>query len=349
MQELRDIPVAASDPGGKGSFIVTTANRITRKGTEHSLAASAREVQAFRQLAEVHENASLSEFRKAIRFARAWWYTGFDTSGLDVGGPSVDIKASISKPLFFTEAAKTREISGKGKYVMNIEQDLQDVSMGDISAVVASAVADGKLEVVVLNSCRTLKLAEELVSSARVPFVVCWEGNVADEAALIFGTMLASKVSAGVAHEDAFKRACEAVEAGGKWKLEEPQVGRAARAAQPAERPWAAGVPRILRPHASLADLEASALQSDSYRKRPRDDDESSEGGMSSVSQLTQLTQPISTEFFIDAEGGEAPAYRSLSADPGEADDELSDGGGPVFRSLGAGDEEGGGPAFRSL
>eukprot|EP00964_Phaeocystis_antarctica_P091976 scaffold59039_cov65-Phaeocystis_antarctica.AAC.2 len=60
-QELRDIPATTSDPGGKGSFLVTTANRITRKGIEHSLAASAREVQAFRQLAEVLYSSASSE------------------------------------------------------------------------------------------------------------------------------------------------------------------------------------------------------------------------------------------------------------------------------------------------
>ena len=45
----------------------------------------------------------------------------------------------------------------------------------------------------------------------------------------------------------------------------------------------------------------------------------------------------------------EAPVYRSLGAEA-EADDELSDGGGPAFRSLGANDDEvPGGAAFRSL
>lgn len=216
--------------------------------------------------------------REAIRFARAWWYTGYDTGycGLD----------STGLPIFFTEAAKAREISAKGKHAMNVEQDVQDVSMEEISAIVASAVADGKLKVVVLNACRTLKLAEALSSSAGVPFVVCWKGYVADEAAMIFGTALASHVSKGVAYEEAFKRACEAVEAGGKWKLEEPQLKE--HRLQPAERPWAAGVPQILRaPHVSLASLGAGALPAGSKRKL--DDDALSEGGISSAS--TQPTQ----------------------------------------------------------
>ena len=143
---------------------------------------------------------------------------------------------------------------------------------------------------VVLNACRTLKLAEALSSSAGVPFVVCWEGNVADEAAMIFGTALASHVSKGVAYEEAFKRACEAVEAGGKWKLEEPQLIEPRL--PPAERPWAAGVPRILvreAPHVPLASLGAGALPAGSKRKL--DDDALSEGGMSSISALTQPTQ----------------------------------------------------------
>ena len=310
VQELRDIPVEAADeeikdgereqkrqrtgrgnastptdPDGKGTFLVTSCSRLMKAGKEFSLDDSLREIQAFRRSATVHENASLSEFREAIRFARAWWYTGYDTGkyGLD----------STGLPLFFTEAAKARETSAKGKHVMSVEKDVQDVSMEEISAIVASAVADGKLKVVVLNACRTLKLAEALRSSAGVPFVVCWEGEVADEAAMIFGTALASHVSKGVAYEEAFKRARKAVEAGGKWKLEEPQLEEPQLIEPrlpPAERPWAAGVPRILvreAPHVPLASLGAGALPAGSKRKL--DDDALSEGGISSAS--TQPTQ----------------------------------------------------------
>ena len=277
---IRSIKKLKEHLAAGGTFIVTSCSRLVQQGKEFSLDASLREIQAFRRFANIHENATLSEFREAIRFARAWWYTGYDTGycGLD----------STGLPLFFTEAAKAREISAKGKHAMSVEEDVQDVSMEEISAIVASAVADGKLAVVVLNACRTLKLAEALSSSVGVPFVVCWEGFVADEAALIFGTALASHVSDGEDYEDAFKRACEAVEAGGKWKLEEPQLKEPRL--QPAERPWAAGVPRILRtPHAPLASLGAGALPAGSKRKL--DDDEQSEGGMSSSSAKTHLTQ----------------------------------------------------------
>ena len=112
---------AADDATGQGSFLVTSCSRLMKAGKEFSLDDSLREIQAFRRSATVHENASLSEFREAIRFARAWWYTGYDTGycGLD----------STGLPLFFTEAAKARETSAKGKHVMIVEQDLQDVSM----------------------------------------------------------------------------------------------------------------------------------------------------------------------------------------------------------------------------
>lgn len=281
VQQLRDIPLddddlSASNPG---SFLVTTANRMMQEARQEVLGASQREVRAFQKVANIHEHTSLADFRQAVRFARIWYYSGFDLAGL---------------PLFFTEAAKTRERSHvSGKYAFDQEKDVHKVSMEEISAIVASAVAGGKLEAVVLNACNTLPLAEELISSARVPYVVCWEGRVLDKAAFVFGTTLASQVSAGVAHQVAFKRACEAVEAGGEWKLEEPQPSRGPQ--QPG-RPFAAGVPRILRSQASvsLADLEASALKSSTNRKRARDDDELSEGGMSSSSlssALTQLTQ----------------------------------------------------------
>ena len=283
VQELRDIPAAAApsalDLGGQGSFLVTTANRMMQDARQEVLGASQREVRAFQKVANIHEHASLADFREAVRSARIWYYSGFDLAGL---------------PLFFTEAAKTRERSdSSGKYAFDLEQDVHKVSMEEISAIVASAVAGGKLEAVVLNACNTLPLAEELISNARVPYVVCWEGRVLDKAAFVFGSTLASQVSAGVAHEVAFKRACEAVEAGGEWKLEEPQPSRGP---QQAGRPFAAGVPRMLRSQApvSLADLEASALQSSTTRKRARADDELSEGGMSSSSlssSLTQLTQ----------------------------------------------------------
>ena len=175
---------------------------------------------------------------------------------------------------------------------------MQQVPIEEISAIVAGAVAGGKLEAVALNACNTLPLAKELISNARVPAVVCWEGMVLDKAAFVFGTTLATQVSAGMAHELAFKRACEAVEAGAEWKLEEP---KSSGGPQQAGRPLAAGVPRMLTSQApvSLADLEASALQSGTNRKRARDDDELSDGGMSSSSLSSASTLRTQVDIYI--------------------------------------------------
>ena len=102
------------------------------------MGASQREVRAFQKVANILEHASLAEFRKTVNSVRIWYYSGFDSAGL---------------PLFFTEAAKTRERShSPGKYAFDQEQDVHQVPIEEISAIVAGAVAGGKLEAVVLNA-----------------------------------------------------------------------------------------------------------------------------------------------------------------------------------------------------
>lgn len=56
----------SSDPGGEGTFLVTSCSRLVKAGKEFSLDASLREIQAFRRFATVHENASLAEFPQDI-------------------------------------------------------------------------------------------------------------------------------------------------------------------------------------------------------------------------------------------------------------------------------------------
>ena len=70
---------------------------------------------------------------------------------------------------------------------------------------------NGKLELIVLTGCCTTRLAAALRERAFVPYVLCWETVLNDEAGRIFGQAFATAVAARSEPPDAFDKARLAV------------------------------------------------------------------------------------------------------------------------------------------
>ena len=269
----------------------------------NTLVGSRREVEALRAEARVQKNPTWNEFRDAIKSARIWWYTGLSTelSGL---------------PIFLKDTIQDRESCSM--------DDVRETSSGEITSVVADAVEHCQLQIVVLNSCCTNQLAEELVGTARVPIVVCWEGLVEDTAARIFGLALASSFKAGRSPDEAFKHAQTAVEATRKGGRQRFGLQKVEGIPDPKRFPLPAGLPKLLKGYTPLSELsgdKASVIQTASKCLRTDEEasDHSSAKGASSSSSVTSLrTQRLLPGDAI-AEGDEkeeedAPAYRSLGS-----------------------------------
>ena len=72
---------------------------------------------------------------------------------------------------------------------------VESVSIATLVDTVRPHVLTGKLQLIVLTGCCTARLAAKLRELAFVPYVVCWETVLNDEAGRIFGTAFAQAVS----------------------------------------------------------------------------------------------------------------------------------------------------------
>jgi hypothetical protein len=213
----------------KGSFLVTAVTETSEPGV--NLPLSKREVKALQACATVCENATLDCFRVRVASARIWWYTGFEEDGV---------------PAFTHDPP---------------QEDLHIPSIDQVTSIVAEAVRTGKnLKLVVLNTCRSLELGRSLCETARVPFVVCWDGFMEDRAAFKFGMALATAVQAGQAPRDAFRSACSKVESmsskkrpGVAFKLQKVVDPVAGRAVHERESIVPVGLPVLLTPPPAVA------------------------------------------------------------------------------------------------
>ena len=211
----------------KGSFLVTAVTETSEPGV--NLPLSKREVKALRGCATVCENATLDCFRVRVASARIWWYTGFEEDGV---------------PVFKHEPP---------------QEDLHIPSIDQVTSIVAEAVRTG-LKLVVLNTCCSLELGRSLCETARVPFVVCWDGFMEDRAAFTFGIALAAAVQTGQALEDAFRSACSNVESmsnkkrpGVTFKLQKVDDPFEGRAVHEREIIVPVGLPMLLTPPPTVA------------------------------------------------------------------------------------------------
>jgi hypothetical protein len=204
------------------TFLVTALNKVAVGDVTKQLSASRREVDVLRAHATVCENITLDCFRRMLASARIWWYTGYEDNGV---------------PIFTHEPPC---------------QDLHIVSAEQVTSIVADAVNNGKLEIVVLNTSSTMELGRALSEKARVPFVVCWDGLIEDNAANVFGKAIAAALKAGSAPEDAFKSACDKVESrapntkGQTFKLQKVDDVAAGMASHARESAVPVGLPMLL-------------------------------------------------------------------------------------------------------
>ena len=85
-------------------------------------------------------------------------------------------------------------------------------SKTSIVKMIRTEVVYGRLELVVLNACHTCELGQELLTDALVPCVVCWENEVDDEAAEVFGQAFAQSLAKhSTSAQEAFEDAKNAV------------------------------------------------------------------------------------------------------------------------------------------
>ena len=252
-------PVSWQAPAGRetGSFLLTALTETSEPPTK--LLASKREVEALRADATVCEDVTLDCFRRMVASARIWWYTGFEDNGV---------------PVFKHDPPRG---------------DLHIPSVDLVTSIVAEAVTTGKkLELVVLNTSHTLELGLALWETARVPFVVCWDGFVHDRAAFAFGMALAAAVKAGQAPEDAFRHACSKVESmsnkkGKVFRLQKVDDSVAGSAVHGRDDIVPVGLPKLFQPPsaplvriAELTGTQDSAVQRGIKRTRSG---ESTSGG----------------------------------------------------------------------
>ena len=118
--------------------------------------------------AEVHRNISLSRLGQLLEGRTTWCFPGHGDAMLQ------------SEPVL--------AFVGEGGAV-------EVVSIATLVDTVRPHVLTGKLQLIVLTGCCTARLATRLRELACVPYVVCWETVLNDEAGLIFGTAFAQAAS----------------------------------------------------------------------------------------------------------------------------------------------------------
>ena len=92
-----------------------------------------------------------------------------------------------------------------------VSGDVQALSIDVLVAIVRPHVIHGRLKLVLLTGCRTLALAQALRERAYVPYVLCWETLLLDEAGEIFDKAFAEAITKGRSPQRAYERACLAV------------------------------------------------------------------------------------------------------------------------------------------
>lgn len=88
---------------------------------------------------------------------------------------------------------------------------MQAVSVEALVATIRTHVLHGKLKLVALCGCCTLELAIALRERAFVPYVLCWESRLLDDAAAVFDVSFAQASATGHDPQRAFESACLAV------------------------------------------------------------------------------------------------------------------------------------------
>ena len=118
--------------------------------------------------AEVHRNISVSRLGQLLEGRTTWCFPGHGDAMLQ------------SEPVL--------AFVGEGGAV-------EVVSIATLVETVRPHVLNGQLELIVLTGCCTARLATRLSERACVPYVVCWETVLSDEAGRIFGTAFAQAVA----------------------------------------------------------------------------------------------------------------------------------------------------------
>ena len=130
--------------------------------------------------AEVHRNISVADLGRLLEGRKVWCFPGHG-----------DAMLQSETVLAFVSAAGAVEV----------------VSIDTLVSTVRPQVLKGKLELIVLTGCCTARLAAALRDGAFVPYIVCWETVLHDEAGRIFGTSFAKAIAARVEPPDAFEKA----------------------------------------------------------------------------------------------------------------------------------------------
>ena len=134
--------------------------------------------------AEVQRNISVSDFVRLIAGRTTWCFPGHGDAMLQ------------SEP--------TLAFVGVGGAI-------EVVSIDTLVDIVRPHVLTGKLELIVLTGCCTARLAAALRERAFVPYVLCWETVLNDEAGRIFGTAFAQEIAKGAEPPAALEKARTAV------------------------------------------------------------------------------------------------------------------------------------------
>ena len=134
--------------------------------------------------AEVARNISISELDRLLAGRTTWFFLGHG-----------DAMLQSELVLAFVGVGGEAEV----------------VSVDTLMGIVRPHVLTGKLKLIVLNGVRTARLAAALRERASVPYVVCWETVVFDDAARIFGTAFAQAIADGAEPPVAFEKARTAV------------------------------------------------------------------------------------------------------------------------------------------
>ena len=161
-------PYAVVDPATGVLFSHTAEVLIT---AESSISVNFDAIQAaFGGLAnaEVRRNISVSELGRLLEGRTTWCFPGHGDAMLQ------------SEPVL--------AFVGVGGAV-------EAVSIATLVETVRPHVLTGKLQLIVLTGCCTARLAAKLRELAFVPYVVCWETVLNDEAGRIFGTAFAQAVA----------------------------------------------------------------------------------------------------------------------------------------------------------
>ena len=134
--------------------------------------------------AEVQRNISISELDRLLAGRTTWCFPGHGDAMLQ------------SEP--------TLAFVGVGDAI-------EVVSIETLVGIVRPHVLTGKLKLIVLTGCCTARLAAALRDRAFVPYVLCWETVLNDEAGRIFGTAFAQAIADGAEPAAAFEKARTAV------------------------------------------------------------------------------------------------------------------------------------------